>query len=297
MTYLRWRKFKNVLFISILYISAFIALLPLFLILQYLMLKGASSLSIDFFTQSPRPVGEPGGGMLHAMIGTVYMVGIGALIAVPTGLLCGVYLSEFSKGPLARSLRFTIDMLTGVPSIIIGIFAYILIVAPLQSFSALAGGFALSIIILPIVTRSTEEILKLVPEHIREAALALGLPRWRVIFQIVVKGNFKALITGIMLAISRAAGETAPLLFTAFGNMYINYRLTEPMASLPVQIYNYAISPFDQWQEQAWAAAFVLIIFVLGLNLTARVFVNNKLIIANTKWLAKKARTVKKGSK
>lgn len=279
MNYFKWRKLKNLIFHGLLILCALIALLPLFLILQYLIYKGIGALSIDFFTQGPRPVGEPGGGMLHAIIGTLYMVGIGALISVPLGTLCGVYLSEYGKGFIPQILRFTIDMLTGVPSIIIGIFAYILVVAPLQSFSALAGGFALSIIILPIVTRSTEEILKLVPDHIREAGLALGLPKWRVVFQIIVKSNFKALITGIMLAISRAAGETAPLLFTAFGNMYVNYQLTEPMASLPVQIYNYAISPFDEWQQQAWGAAFVLIIIVLGINLLSRAIVNNKLII------------------
>lgn len=294
MNYLQYRKLKNILFLGSLYMSALIALLPLFLILQYLILKGATSLNLDFFLHDPSPVGEAGGGMRHAIVGTLYMVGIGSLISVPIGLLCGIYLAEFGRGKTAKILRFTIDMLTGIPSIIIGIFAYILIVAPLQSFSALAGGFALSIIILPIVTRSTEEILKLVPTHIREAGLALGLPRWRVIFQIIVKGNFKSLITGIMLAVSRAAGETAPLLFTAFGNMYLNFQISEPMASLPVQIYTYAISPFDQWQEQAWAAAFVLITIVLGINLVSRALVNNKMIIGQSKRVINHTRLMSK---
>ncbi len=273
MSYLAWRKFKNIFFHSMLYISALIVLLPLFLIISYVFKMGASSLNLDFFTALPKPVGEVGGGMRHAILGTLYLVAIGSLISIPTGLLCGIYLSEFGKGKTAALLRFSIDMLTGVPSIIVGIFAYILIVVPFKSFSAIAGGVALSIIILPIVCRSTEEILKLIPNHIREAGLALGLPRWRVILNIVVRGNLSSLITGIMLAISRAAGETAPLLFTAFGNMYLSYRIDEPMASLPVQIYQYAISPFDDWRRQAWAGAFVLIILVLGINLIARLLV------------------------
>ncbi len=237
---------------------------------------GATSINLDFFTSLPKPVGEDGGGMKHAILGTLYMVSIASVISIPLGLLCGVYLSEFGKGKVATLLRLTIDMLTGVPSIVIGIFAYITIVVPLKSFSAMAGGVALSIIILPIVCRSTEEILKLVPGHIREAGLALGLPRWRVIFNIVVKGNLSSLTTGVMLAISRAAGETAPLLFTAFGNMYLSYEIDEPMASLPVQIYNYAISPFDDWQRQAWAGSLVLIVLVLGINIFARTLISLK---------------------
>ncbi|CBW27182.1 phosphate transport system permease protein [Halobacteriovorax marinus SJ] len=273
MNYFQYRKLKNIVFHSCLVLAAIIVLLPLFLIVSYVFKMGATSLNLDFFFSLPKPVGEIGGGMKHAIIGTLYLVAIGSLISIPIGLFCGIYLSEFGKGKVATLLRFSIDMLTGVPSIIIGIFAYILIVVPLKGFSAIAGGVALSIIILPIVCRSTEEILKLVPQHIREAGLALGLPRWRVILNIVVKGNLSSLITGVMLAISRAAGETAPLLFTAFGNMYLSYRVDEPMASLPVQIYNYAISPFDDWRRQAWAGAFVLIALVLGINLLARVLV------------------------
>lgn len=273
---LPYRKFKNLCFTLLLVASSIIVLAPLFMIIQFVIYKGASSLNWDFFTQLPKPVGETGGGMKHAIVGTLYIVGLGCLIAIPTGLTCGIYLSEFGKGKIAAGLRMAIDLLTGVPSIIIGIFAYLLIVVPFKHFSALAGGIALSIIILPIVTRSTEEILKLVPTHIREAGLALGLPRWRVIFNIVVKGSLSSLITGIMLAISRAAGETAPLLFTAFGNVYLSGKMLEPMASLPVQIYTYAISPFEDWQRQAWAGALVLIILVLGLNLGSRAFLGRK---------------------
>lgn len=274
MTYFTYRKLKNIFFHTLLALSAVVVLAPLFLIFQYVFVMGATSLNWDFFTQLPAPVGETGGGMKHAILGTLYMVALAGIISVPIGVFCGIYLAEYGKGKLASLLRFSVDLLTGVPSIVIGIFAYILVVVPLKGFSALAGAFALSIIILPIVTRSSEEILKLVPQHIREAGLALGLPRWKVTYFIIVKGNLSALLTGIMLAISRAAGETAPLLFTAFGSRFINLGPTEPMASLPVQIYTYAISPFEDWQRQAWAGAFVLICLVLGLNLAARLMIN-----------------------
>ncbi|MDD0851966.1 phosphate ABC transporter permease PstA [Halobacteriovorax sp. GB3] len=267
---LKLRKLKNKLFHMALVLSALIVIAPLFLVVLYLLGKGASGVNLDFFTEIPKPVGEPGGGMLHAIVGTFIMVTLGSLISIPVGILAGVLLSEFEKGPIQTALRFATDLLAGVPSIVIGIFGYLLVVVPFKSFSALAGALSLSLIILPIVTRSTEEILKLVPNHVREAGLALGIPRWKVIFFIIVRGSLSKLFTGIILAISRAAGETAPLLFTAFGSLYLSYNVKEPMASLPVQIYNYAISPFDDWQAQAWTAAFVLILIVLGLNLTAR---------------------------
>lgn len=287
----KFRKFKNLLFHLFLVFSAIVVLTPLFLVFLYVFKMGASSVDWNFFTQLPKPVGETGGGMAHAIVGTLYMVAIGGAIAVPLGTLCGIYLAELGKGMLANALRFSIDLLTGVPSIVVGIFSYILIVATFKGFSAAAGGFALAIIILPIVTRSTEEILKLTPNHIREAGLALGLPRWKVIYFVIVKGNLSSLITGIMLAISRAAGETAPLLFTAFGARYYSFSLGEPMASLPVQIYNYAISPFEDWQRQAWAGAFVLIALVLGINLSARFIVNQKSIRSNIKQKLTKAKT------
>lgn len=276
MTPLAYRKFKNIVFNILLFLCAAMVLFPLVMIIHYVFVMGISSVNWDFFTSLPKPVGEDGGGMKHAISGTLLMVGLASVISVPIGLLCGVYLAEYGKGKIPTFLRFTIDMLTGIPSIVIGIFAYILVVVPLKSFSALAGAFALAIIILPIVTRSTEEILKLVPQHIREAGLALGLPRWKVMYYIIVKSHFSALFTGIILAISRAAGETAPLLFTAFGSRFLSYSPTQPMASLPVQIYTYAISPFDDWQRQAWAGAFVLICLVLGLNLSARLLMKSK---------------------
>ncbi|EPZ51826.1 phosphate ABC transporter, permease protein PstA [Bacteriovorax sp. BAL6_X] len=270
------RIIKNQVFKGLLVLSALLVILPLILVFIFLLQKGSTSISLDFFLNDPKPVGEVGGGMRHAILGTLIMVSIGSLIAVPVGTLCGVYLSEYGKGKIATSLRFTIDLLTGVPSIVVGIFSYLIFVVSFKSFSALAGAFALSIIILPIVTRTTEEILKLIPRHVREAGLALGLPRWRVIYNIILKGSRNSLMTGVILAISRAAGETAPLLFTAFGSMYMSYNVAGPMASLPVQIYNYAISPYKEWQQQAWAGSFTLIIIVLGLNLSAKFLFNSK---------------------
>lgn len=264
------RYIKNKLFAFTVALSAFMVLLPLFLIIKFVFTQGASSLSLSFFTEIPKPVGETGGGMKHAILGTLYVVGLGALIAVPIGITCGVYLSEFSKSKLSKTLKLTVDLMSGIPSIVIGIFAYLMVVVPLKGFSALAGGVALSIIMLPIIIKTSEEILKLVPNHIREAGLALGLPRWKVIIFIVLKGSFSSLLTGIILAISRASGETAPLLFTAFGNMYLSYEINKPIATLPVQIYTYAISPFKDWQRQAWAGAFVLMVMILTLNLIAR---------------------------
>lgn len=265
-----YRKIKNQMFLLVTLGAALSVLIPLFMIMQYVLVQGASSLTLDFFTELPKPVGEIGGGMKHAILGTICLVFLGAAIAVPIGVTCGIYLSEFRKSKLSKSLKLTVDLMSGIPSIVIGIFAYLVVVVPLKSFSALAGGIALSIIMLPIIIKTSEEILKLVPDHIREAGLALGLPRWKVIIFIVLKGEISNLLTGVILAISRAAGETAPLLFTAFGNMYMNFRVNEPMASLPVQIYTYAISPYKEWQQQAWAGAFVLMVLILSMNLFAR---------------------------
>lgn len=265
-----FRKIKNHLFLALVVLSAALVLIPLFLVLKFVFVQGWSSLNLSFFTEIPKPVGEVGGGMKHAILGTIYIVLLGALIAVPIGVTCGIYLSEFGKSKLSKTLKLTVDLMSGIPSIVIGIFAYLMVVVPLKSFSALAGGVALSIIMLPIIIKTSEEILKLVPTHIREAGLALGLPRWKVILFIILKGSVSNLLTGIILAISRASGETAPLLFTAFGNMYLSYSLQEPMATLPVQIYTYAISPFKDWQRQAWAGAFVLMVLILTMNLFAR---------------------------
>lgn len=289
MFYFLRRKLFNIFFHFLIYLSSFLVILPLFLVIKFVFIKGISSLNWAFFTELPKPVGEVGGGMSHAILGTLYMVTLGSLIAIPIGLCCGIYLSEFKESKISKMLRFSIDMLTGVPSIVVGIFAYMLVVVPLKNFSALSGAIALSIIIFPIITRTTEEILKLVPNHLREAGLALGLPRYQVIFYILVKGQFPAIFTGIMLAIARASGETAPLLFTAFGSMYFSAHMLEPMSSLPVQIYNYAISPFEDWQRQAWAGSLVLIFLVLGTNLMARVVINRKSILEFIKNKLKRA--------
>jgi phosphate transport system permease protein len=270
LNYRLYRAVKNRLFTILIVLSAVVVLVPLFMVIRYVFVQGASSLNLSFFTELPKPVGEIGGGMKHAILGTIYIVLLGALIAVPIGVTCGIYLSEFRKSKLSKTLRLTVDLMSGIPSIVIGIFAYLMVVVPLKSFSALAGGVALSIIMLPIIVKTSEEILKLVPDHIREAGLALGLPRWKVILFIILKGSISNLLTGIILAISRAAGETAPLLFTAFGNMYLSFNMKEPMATLPVQIYTYAISPFKDWQRQAWAGAFVLMVLILSMNIFAR---------------------------
>jgi len=270
MKYKYYRKFKNFIFALLVVFSALSVIIPLFMILKFVFTQGMNSLSLDFFTKLPKPVGETGGGMKHAILGTIYIVLLGAAMAIPIGVSCGIYLSEFRKSKLAKTLRLCVDLMAGIPSIVIGIFTYLMIVVPLKSFSALAGGIALGIIMLPIIIKTSEEILKLVPAHIREAGLALGLPRWKVILFIILKGEISNLLTGIILSISRASGETAPLLFTAFGNMYLSYELKEPMASLPVQIYTYAISPFKDWQQQAWAGAFVLVTIILTMNLFAR---------------------------
>ena len=268
------RKIKNYLFFTCVLISATGVLIPLFLIVRFIFFKGIGALSYTFFTQLPKPVGEIGGGMKHAILGTFFIVTLGAMLAVPIGVTCGIYLSEFRKSKLGKNLKLSIELMSGIPSIVIGIFAYLIIVVPLKSFSALAGGFALSLIMLPTVIKTSEEILKLVPNHIREAGLALGLPRWKVIVFIILKGELSNLFTGVILAISRASGETAPLLFTAFGNMYLSFDVAKPMATLPVQIYTYAISPYKDWQEQAWAGAFVLMLIILSMNLTARFFLS-----------------------
>jgi phosphate transport system permease protein len=286
----RLRKIKNILFHIVLIISSIAVLSPLFFIFAYLFKMGSSSLSFDFFTKVPMPVGETGGGMLHAISGSFMIVALGAVLAIPPGIAAGVYLSEFKDRRLASYLRYSTDLLTGIPSIVIGIFAYIIVVLPFKSFSALGGSFALAIIILPIVIKSTEEILKLVPTIIREAGLALGLPRWKVIYYIVVKGNASSLITGVILGISRAAGETAPLIFTSFGSMYLSFNYLEPMASLPVQIYTYAVSPYEEWHRLAWAGAFILICIVLGLNIFARILFSRTAIMNTWRNRRKKLR-------
>jgi phosphate transport system permease protein len=270
------RKLKNFFFLSALSLSFALVLCPLLLIFGYVLFKGASSVNLDFLIRMPTPVGETGGGMLHAISGTLEILLMGITIAFPIGILSGIYLSEYGSEKIANALRSANDLLSGVPSIVIGIFAYLLIVRTTEGFSALSGAVALSLIMIPIITRSTEEILRLIPDTVREAGMALGLPRYKVTLFIVVRGALRGILTGTMLAVSRAGGETAPLLFTAFGNMYLSFDPLGPMASLPVQIYTYSISPYEDWQRKAWAAALVLIIIVLGINISARLLIGGK---------------------
>lgn len=275
-THAQRRKLKSAVMILLCVIAAFVALLPLLYIFFYTTMKGASSLNLAFFTELPKPVGESGGGMANAIVGTFVLVGLGSVIGIPVGLMAGIYVTEYSKSLIANIVKFVTDVLSGIPSIIIGIFAYGVVVLPMQRFSALAGGFALGILMIPTITRTTEEMLKLVPHSLREAALALGIPRWKTTIRIVLRTASGGIITGILLAIARAAGETAPLLFTSFGNSFWATNLDGPMASIPVQIFNYAISPYEEWHRKAWAGAFVLICLVFIVSLIVRLATRNK---------------------
>ena len=252
-------------------LSAFIVILPLILILIFLVYRGASAVNLDFFTQLPKPVGEPGGGMANAIVGTLTLVGLASCLGLPLGILGGIYLAESRDRRLPWIIRFLADVLNGVPSIVIGIFAYTVVVLPMRRFSALAGGFALAVIMLPIVLRTTEELVRLVPASLREAALALGIPEWKVILRVVLPTARAGIITGIMVSVARIAGETAPLLFTAFGNRFWHQGLLQPIAALPLQIFAYAIAPFDDWHRQAWAGALVLIVLIFSSSLVARI--------------------------
>lgn len=273
---LRRRKIINSLMISLCILAGVITILPLLYIFFYTTRSGISSLNLDFFTQLPAPVGEEGGGMANAIVGSVVLISIGAVIGVPIGILSGIYITEYSKSVISTIVKFTTDVLSGVPSIIIGIFAYGVIVIPMQRFSALAGGFALGILMIPTVAKITEEMLKLVPQSLREASLALGVSRWKTTLRVVLTTASSGIITGILLAIARAAGETAPLLFTAFGNSFWQTNIDQPIAALPLQIFAYAISPYDDWHRQAWAGAFVLISLVFVVNLLVRIVTRNK---------------------
>jgi phosphate transport system permease protein len=250
--------------------SVVAALVPLAMILFYVISHGAAALNWDFFTQIPKPVGEPGGGMANAMVGTLILIAIAGSIAVPVGVVAGIHLAEYGGTRFAFAVRFAADVLNGVPSIVIGIFAYGLVVLPVHRFSALAGGFALAIMMIPIVTRTTEELLRLVPPGLREGALALGATRTGAMFTVILPAALPGIVTGILLALARIAGETAPLLFTAFGNRFWSTSLTQPIGSLTVQIFTYAISPYEDWHRQAWAGAFVLVAMILILSILAR---------------------------
>lgn len=246
------------------------ALIPVGMILFFVVGKGIGAINLDFFTHMPKPVGETGGGMANAILGSLTMVGLGAAFAVPVGIVSGIYLSEFHGTRFASVVRFSADTLNGVPSIVIGVFVYAILVLPVKKFSALAGGAALGVMMLPIITRTTEELLRLVPMALREGAYALGATRSQAMFTVVLPAALPGIITGIILALARTAGETAPLLFTSLNNQFWSTTLTEPMASLTVQVYTYAISPYDDWHRQAWAGALVLVTIVFVCSLLAR---------------------------
>jgi phosphate transport system permease protein len=265
-----WRKSLNFVMLTLTGVAAFAVVSVLFLILGYLLWNGGTSLSWNFFTQLPKPVGETGGGMANAIVGSLKLLFLAAVMGLPVGLLAGVYLAEFGGKTFSFTVRYTTDLLNGVPSIVIGIFAYSLVVLPVKHFSALAGGVALAIMVIPITVRSTEEFLRAVPGNLREAAMALGASKWKTIATVVLPAASGGILTGMLLALARVAGETAPLLFTAFGNRFWSQGWGQPIASLPVMIYTYAVAPYDDWHRQAWAAGLVLLGLVLLSNLGAR---------------------------
>jgi phosphate transport system permease protein len=256
-------------------LCALLAIAILTLILGYIVMRGIGSINIQFLISEPRPVGE-GGGIGNAILGSFVLLLLASAIGLPIGVAAGIYLAEFGGNWFGRTVRFITDTLTGIPSIIVGVFIYTLIVLPMKQFSALAGGVALGLIMIPIVTRTTEEMIRLVPTSLREGALALGAPQWRVTLGVVVPAAASGIATGAMLAVARISGETAPLLFTAFGSRFFNVYLDKPIASLTVQIYNYAISPYDEWHALAWAATLVLVALILSINIAVRFFMRKK---------------------
>jgi phosphate transport system permease protein len=277
-----WRKSLNYVMLSLTGIAALGVVSILFFILGYLIWNGGKSLNWNFFTQLPKPVGETGGGMANAIVGSLKLLMLAALMGLPVGLLTGVYLAEFGGKTFSFVVRYTTDLLNGVPSIVIGIFAYSLVVLPVKHFSALAGGVALGIMVIPITVRSTEEFLRAVPGSLREGAMALGASKWKTIVTVVLPAASGGILTGMLLALARVAGETAPLLFTAFGNRFWSPGFEQPTASLPVMIYTYAIAPYDDWHRQAWAAGLVLLGLVLVANLGARLLLNRGSAVRST---------------
>jgi phosphate transport system permease protein len=266
----RWRKVKDRSMTALAFGCVLVAVIPLFLIFFYTVAQGIGAINVDFFLQMPKPVGEPGGGMANALVGTLILLGLGTLVGLPVGLMAGIYLAEYGNNKFAVAVRFAADVLSGIPSIVVGVVAYILVVIPMKSFSALAGGLALGILMIPTITRTTEEMIRLVPHSFREAGLALGIPQWKTMVRIVLPTAMKGITTGVILAMARAAGETAPLLFTALGNRFWSTSVREPIASLSVFIYDYAKSPFEDWIQQSWAAALVLILLIFILSLIFR---------------------------
>jgi phosphate transport system permease protein len=263
----KYRLGKSYGFQALTYVLAFACVIPLLAILFFIIKAGITKINWHFLVNVPKPVGETGGGIANALVGSILIIIVAAIIAIPIGILAGIYLSENRKSRLAYWCRLSTDILQGVPSIVIGIVAYFWLVKPLGKFSALSGSVALAIMMLPIVVRSTEETLKLLPDSLKEAALALGMPFHRVIFKVIVPVGISGILSGVMLSIARITGETAPLLFTAFGNPYLSTNLTQPMQSLPLLIFNYATSPYNDWHDLAWGASLILLLWVLFLNI------------------------------
>jgi len=272
----RWRKFKSALVSFGTFAAAVAVIAPLGLVFFHLLVNGASSVNWDFFTQLPKPVGSPGGGMVNAIVGSLELLALASMVGIPIGVLGGVYLAEYGSVRGNSMLRFLADVLNGVPSITWGVVVYGLVVLRFKGFSAYAGGLALGIIMVPLILRTTEEVILLVPNGYREASLALGIARWKTIIHVVMKSASKGIITGILLALARIGGETAPLLFTAFGNRFWNHDLSQPIAALPLQIFTYAISPYDDWHRQAWAGALVLVIGIFFVNVLVRILTRER---------------------
>jgi len=271
-----WRKIKSALASGIAFISALLVIAPLGLVFFHLLVNGAGSINWDFFTKLPAPVGAVGGGMVNAIVGTLELLALAGALGIPVGVLGGVYLAEYGSARINSILRFLADVLNGIPSITWGVVVYGLVVLHFKGFSAYAGGLALGLIMIPLILRTTEEVILLVPNGYREAALALGVARWKTIVHIVMKTASKGIITGILLALARIGGETAPLLFTAFGNRFWNHSLNQPIAALPLQIFTYAISPYDDWHRQAWAGALVLVSGVFCVNVLVRILTRGR---------------------
>ena len=267
----RFRKALSHVIVGLCALAVLVALVPLAFVLFYVVTQGVTSLSLSFFTEMPKPVGEPGGGMANAIVGSIIVVGIGALFAIPIGIISGIYASEYAGSRMASTVRFAADTLNGVPSIVIGVFVYGIAVLPFRQFSAIAGGVALGIMMIPLIMRTTEELLLLVPGSLKEGALALGATRARAVFTVVLPAALPGIMTGILLALARIAGETAPLLFTAFNNRFFSTDVGQPIATLTVQVFTYAISPYKDWHRQAWAGALVLVGIVVACSLLARI--------------------------
>lgn len=271
---LRWRNLVNNVMLSLTGVCTVVSVSVLFLILGYLVYHGGKSLNLDFFTQLPKGPGEIGGGMANAIVGSAKIIAMASIIGIPVGLIAGIYLSEFGGNAFPFVVRYVADLLNGVPSIVVGIFAYAIVVVPMKHFSAWAGAVALSVMLIPIVVRNTEEFLRAVPDSLREGALSLGASKWKTIVTVVVPASLSGILTGVILGVARIAGETAPLIFTAFGNQFWSSGINEPTSSLPVMIYNYAISPYEDWHRQAWAAGLVLLGMVLISNIAARMILS-----------------------